>query len=160
MTTRRQALLPLALLPVAGWAIWATGAAEPPHPPQTFHLPLDDHTALWRELARVRGAGLFGGSLDAPSFPASVRALDGTRVSVRGFMLPLREDSRHSRFILSANPVGCPACDRANPAILMDVRARRALPLASEPLVLTGTLRLEPDAGLFYRLDRAEPIPA
>lgn len=151
MTTRRQLLFPLAFAPVAGWAVWSGGAAEPVHPFGRFHLPLDEATALWRDLAQARI-----GTLADPEFPAKVKALDGKPVSLRGFMLPLAEGAQHSRFILAANPVGCTACERPSPATMLNVQVKAPVRETREPVVVTGTLRLKPHEGLFYRLDRAE----
>lgn len=153
MPARRQFLLPLALAPVAGWAVWAAGTPEAPsHPAGSFHLPLDETTAIWRDLGTVRMGGLAGD----PQFPMKVSALDGRPVTVRGFMVPLTDGAIHDRFILSANPMGCPACQSPGPATMMHVRTAVALPATREPLTLAGTLRLRPQEGLFYRLDSAE----
>ena len=153
MPGRRQILLPLALAPVAGWAVWAAGTVDAPsHPAGPFHLPLDETTAIWRDLGAVR----FGGLAGNPQFPVKVSALDGRPVTVRGFMVPLTDGATHNRFILSANPLGCPACENPGPATMMHVHTAIALPATREPLTLTGTLRLRPQEGLFYRLDRAE----
>ncbi|WP_448206235.1 DUF3299 domain-containing protein [Azospirillum sp. sgz302134] len=152
IASRRQVLLPLALAPVAGWAIWATKAKEPTHPVGPFHLPLDDTTALWRDLVQVR---LDGPAAD-PAFPTRVKALDGKPVTVRGFMVPLSDASSHTRFILAANPVGCPACQRPDPSSMLHVRSHIPVRETTEPLTLTGTLRLRPQEGLYYQLDRAE----
>ena len=152
MTTRRQVLLPLALAPVAGWAIWATKATEPTHPVGPFHLPLDDTTALWRDLAQVRMHGSSAGL----KFPTKVTALDGKLVTVRGFMVPLSDAAAHNRFILAANPVACPACLSPTPSSMIHVHSQIPLRESQEPVILTGTLRLRPLEGLFYRLDSAE----
>ncbi|MGQ9371384.1 DUF3299 domain-containing protein [Azospirillum sp. A39] len=151
MTTRRHVLMPLALAPVAGWAIWSSGSGEPTHPFSRFHLPVDELTALWRELSRVHiGHGA------APEFPANVRGLDGQPVRLRGYMVPLDEASRHRRFILAANPVGCPACERPSPATMVHVNIREPVPDTRDAIVLAGTLRLMPQEGLFYRLESAD----
>ncbi|MBP2296718.1 DUF3299 domain-containing protein [Azospirillum rugosum] len=152
MTSRRQLLMPLALAPVAGWAIWATGATEPTHPVGPFHLPLDDTTALWRDLVQVR----MDGPAADPKFPTHVTALNGKQVTVRGFMIPLSDAAAHNRFILAANPIACPACQRPNPATMLHVHSQIPMRESQEPVVLSGTLRLHPQEGLFYRLDRAE----
>ncbi|MBP2298350.1 hypothetical protein [Azospirillum picis] len=150
---RRQMLLPLALAPVAGWAIWAAGAADAPaHPAGPFHLPADETTALWRDLAAVR----FGGLAGDPQFPMKISALDGRPVTVRGFMIPLSAGALHNQFILSANPMGCPACQSPAPSSMMRVHSQIALPATQDAVTLTGTLRLRPQEGLYYRLDRAE----
>lgn len=151
MTTRRQVLLPLALAPIAGWAVWPREADQPVHPAGAFHLPLDDSTALWRQLIQVR---LFGPTHE-PKFPDAVAALDGKPVHLRGFMVPLSDDAVHSRFILAANPVGCAACQTPAPSTMVQVQTRTPLSLQRDPMLLTGTLRLRPSDGLFYRLDRA-----
>ncbi|NYZ14928.1 hypothetical protein HL658_20470 [Azospirillum sp. RWY-5-1] len=152
MTTRRQFLAPLAVIPVAGWAVWASGAQEPPHPVGPFHLPLDETTALWRDLAQTR----FVGPASEPAFPELVLALDGRTVTLRGFLAPLSEGAVHSRFILCANPVSCSACQSPQPATMVQVQSREAVAAHREPVVVTGILRLKPFEGLFYRLDRAD----
>ncbi|HYH22146.1 MAG TPA: DUF3299 domain-containing protein [Azospirillum sp.] len=152
MRTRRQVLLPLALAPVAGWTVWSSGSAEPTHPLSRFHLPMGDSTALWRDLALVR----LNGPVSGPEFPARVKGLDGKAVALCGFMIPLSGGIEHSRFILAANPVGCAACENPVPATMLHVHVRSPVRATREPVVVAGTLRIKPDEGLFYRLERAE----
>ena len=151
MTTRRQVLLPLALAPIAGMAVWAGGAAEPTHPVGRFHLALDEFTTLWRDLAEVR----LGGPALAPEFSDRIKALEGKPVSLRGFMVPLTEGGPQRRFILAANPVGCPACERPGPATMLHVHAQTPAAETRNAVVVSGTLRLKPHEGLFYRLEQA-----
>ncbi|WP_042442720.1 hypothetical protein [Azospirillum sp. B510] len=153
MPGRRQILLPLALAPVAGWAVWAAGAPDlPSHPAGPFHLPLDETTAIWRDLCAAR----MGGPAGDPKLPVRISALDGRPLTVRGFMVPLSDGATHDRFILSANPMGCPACESPGPSTMLHVHSAIALPVTREPLILTGILRLRPQDGLIYRLDSAE----
>lgn len=148
MTTRRQVLLPLALAPIAGMAVWGGGAAEPTHPVGRFHLALDEFTALWRDLAEVRvGAAL--------EFSDRIKALAGKPVSLRGFMVSLTDGGPQRRFILAANPVGCPACERPGPASMLHVQVQSPAVETRDPVLVSGTLRLKPREGLFYRLERA-----
>lgn len=151
MTTRRQVLLPLALVPLAGMAVWAGGAAEPTHPAGRFHLALDEFTALWRDLVDVRLAG----TASVPAFSDRVKALDGKTMTLRGFMLPLADSGPQRRFILAANPVGCPACERPHPASMLYVHARAPAEETRYPVLVSGTLRLKPSEALFYRLEQA-----
>lgn len=149
-TTRRQVLLPLALAPVAGWAVWSNGAIEPTHAVSRFHLPLDETTALWRDLIQVTL-----GPQGRPAFSPRILALNGQPVMLRGFMVPLADAARHSRFIVAANPVGCAACERPGPGSMLYVSSRTPMPSTHGPVTVAGTLRLDPDEGLFYRLDGA-----
>lgn len=120
MATHRQSQATLAVLPVAGWAVWASGAQEPSHPIGPFHIPLHKTTALWRDLAQVR----FVGPASNPVFFERVTAVDGATVTLRGFMVPLSEPKVLSRFILSANPISCAACQSPRPATMVQVQSR------------------------------------
>lgn len=177
MTPRRALLLPLALAPLAGWAVWRAGEAEPDGAAAgayavgvgagagagqghagaagALHLGDDPMAALWRRLMSVTRDA-------APMAPArfhpDVTALDGAEITLRGFMVALSDGGAQRRFLFAPNPPGCPGCQPLNWSSLLDARGARPLVPAADPVTLTGVLRLRRHEELVYRLDGATPV--
>jgi uncharacterized protein len=118
-----------------------------------FHLPLRPDTELWRRLVRAERPSAW----TLPIFPADVEELEGARVTIRGFMLPLHEAARHRSFILAANPIGCPGCERPGFSMMIRIAADQAVAPTGRSLVFSGILRIERGAELPYRLLDAVP---
>ncbi|MCS6987345.1 MAG: DUF3299 domain-containing protein [Sphingomonadaceae bacterium] len=95
-----------------------------------------------------------------PVFPPGVRALQGKRVKVAGFMMPLENAAKQSHFVLLAYPPGCPFHLHAGPNQFIEVRAATPFPVEVErAVVVEGILELtgEDESGVFYRLLQARP---
>jgi hypothetical protein len=95
-----------------------------------------------------------------PVFPAAVKALDGKRVKVAGFMMPLENAPRQGHFVLLAYPPGCPFHMHAGPTQFIEVKATTPFPVEIEKaIIVEGTLELtgEDEGGIFYRLKNARP---
>lgn len=95
-----------------------------------------------------------------PVFPASVQALDGKRVRVAGFMMPLENASRQKHFVLMAYPPGCPFHTHALPNQFIEVKADQAFAVEIEQaIVVEGVLELTgaDESGIFYRMKAAKP---
>ncbi|MCA0269988.1 MAG: DUF3299 domain-containing protein [Bacteroidetes bacterium] len=110
----------------------------------------------WETLAQVRLVRT--GAKFEPRFEPAVQRLNGQRVRVQGFMLPIEEQGAQSHFVLSANPVaGCFYCMPGGPESMIEVRLDRAAPFTYDPLTLTGELELLLDdpMGMYYRLKNA-----
>ena len=134
MTTRRALLGAALSVPVTA-LIGLELAGNQRH---RFHLPLSQETALWRELVTI-GVDEPGG---AARFSQEIDRRDGAAVTLRGFMLSLREAPRHQHFILTANPIGCPACAADRPGMRVRVAMRDAAPTTGAPLTVRGALQL------------------
>ena len=93
-------------------------------------------------------------------FPESLRALDGERVRIKGFMYPLEAGETHNKFLLAALPPACPFCLPGNAKTLVDVHCDRPVGYTMEPVILEGrfTILEEDDTGLYYRLTEAGPV--
>ena len=91
------------------------------------------------------------------SYPDSLLARDGTKVSVKGFMYPLEAGETHTYFLLSALPPSCPFCLPASARGLVEVKCDEGVRYTLEPVVLTGRFELLKDdpSGLHYRLSGA-----
>jgi len=90
-------------------------------------------------------------------FPAALRALDETKVTLSGYMMPIQQGARHRDFLLGGLQFHCPVCMMSDLGRIVAVRAARPIDYADDPIVLRGTLRLLEGDGspLYYRLDGA-----
>jgi hypothetical protein len=91
-----------------------------------------------------------------PVFPPGMRALDGERVRIQGFMSPYDSLQDMRRFMLFPFPTGCNFC--APPAVNQVVMVRqkegqRRYGFVDAPILITGTLRL-------WREDSEDPAHA
>ena len=89
----------------------------------------------WETLAQVRLVR--DGARFEPRFEPTVQRLNGQRVRVQGFMLPLSEGSgAQQHFVLSAAPVAnCFYCMPGGPESMIEVRATRSA-ITSSPCKL------------------------
>lgn len=93
-------------------------------------------------------------------FGPDVSALDGKDVKLRGYMMPLEQAARQSRFVLTALPPSCPFCLPAGPDQLVEVQCKDAVKFTFDPVTIGGRLQLVRDdpAGLLYRIVEAKQI--
>lgn len=93
-----------------------------------------------------------------PRFTDKIKALDGKKISVRGFLIPMEEKTKHSFFLLSAFPFdACFYCGKAGPETVIEVKTKQPIAHTEKPITISGTLRLnhhDPDH-LFYLMDDA-----
>lgn len=95
-----------------------------------------------------------------PVFTPQIQALNGKRVKVAGYMLPLQKGSQQKHFVLLAYPPGCPFHFHAMPNQFIEINAATPFPLNETKVhVITGTLQLtgQDESGIFYKLNGASP---
>lgn len=95
-----------------------------------------------------------------PLFTPQVKALEGKRIKVAGYMMPLEAGSKQKRFVLMGYPPGCPFHMHALPNQFIEVIAATPFPLnETKATVVTGVLELTgyKEEGIFYRLTAATP---
>ncbi len=89
-------------------------------------------------------------------FPDTVRQLDGTEVTLAGFIFPYEAGDRQTRFLLSAYAWHCATCATRDLSQLIDVTATAPLPFTPEQVLIKGRLELlDAPARLYYRLTNA-----
>lgn len=116
--------------------------------------------ALLESTRETTRKGADGYIRSRPIFPAGVQALNGRRIKVAGFMMPLENASRQRHFVLLAYPPGCPFHLHAGPNQFIEVKADTAFPVEIErAIVVEGVLELtgQDESGIFYRLKAARP---
>lgn len=110
-----------------------------------------------RETTRTDSEGYL---LSKPIFPQQVRNLNGRRIKVAGWMMPLDAGRTQRRFVLLAYPPGCPFHFHAAPMQFIEVIASTPFPTnETRVLVVSGVLELtgQDESGIFYRLRNSRP---
>ncbi|MDJ0977736.1 MAG: DUF3299 domain-containing protein [Erythrobacter sp.] len=95
-----------------------------------------------------------------PVFTNDVKKLEGKRIKVAGWMLPLEESRTQKRFVLLGYPPGCPYHFHAAPNQYIEVFANTPFPTDEKNAhVVSGVLELTgyDESGVFYRLRQAKP---
>ncbi len=98
--------------------------------------------------------------LSKPLFTPTVKKLDGKRIKVAGWMMPLDNGSTQTRFVLLGYPPGCPFHFHAAPNQFIEVIADT--PFKTDEVnahTVSGVLELTgyDESGIFYRLKAAKP---
>lgn len=96
-----------------------------------------------------------------PEFTREVLALDGKEITMQGFMFPMEQSEKQSKFLFGPFPVSCPYHYHVGPAMVIEVAGREPITFSYEPVTLKGKLTLVPrddDFNIFYRLNNAEVV--
>jgi hypothetical protein len=90
--------------------------------------------------------------------PDEVSALDGHKVTITGFMLPLESSEKFTHFLLSKRTPTCPFCPPGEPNEVIDVTATKPVEWAEDAVKVTGIFGLMDDRkfGMFFKLTKAE----
>jgi len=98
--------------------------------------------------------------LSKPLFTSTVKGLEGKRIKVSGWMMPLENGSTQKHFVLLAYPPGCPFHFHAAPNQFIEVYADSAFPTnETKMFTVSGVLELtgQDESGIFYRMRLAKP---
>ena len=98
--------------------------------------------------------------LSKPKFTPAVQKLDGKRVKVAGWMMPLGAGSTQKHFVLLGYPPGCPFHFHAGPTQFIEIYADTPFPTNETKVhVVSGVMELTgyDESGIFYRLRAAKP---
>lgn len=99
-----------------------------------------------------------------PGWHAEVKALEGKKIRLIGFMIPVKSGALHKEILFTKLPPSCPFCPPADPNQQAIVQMAKPVAYTDAPVVLEGTLDLLEsnaalDLGLFYRLTLARVVP-
>ena len=127
----------------------------------------DDYIKIkWNDLARMNFEKRYSKELKQmmpfPIFHESVKALDGKKVMIAGYLIPLDETTDQPIVVLSAYPFSsCFFCGGAGPESVMDIKPKGGMDVDMDRRVtLKGTLELNSDDlySLYYILHDAEIV--
>ena len=121
--------------------------------------------SVWKTLGKISFKKdydeIMGFKVDKPVFSDSVKELEGTEITVKGYIIPVEGYATHSEFIFSAFPYNmCFFCGGAGPETVMEVNSKDGLKYTAESITIKGILRLNDtnNKRLLYKLEEAELI--
>lgn len=127
----------------------------------SFHSYGQENT--WKTLAKIsiekRFDELLNYDVEYPIFSESVKKLNGTKISVEGWMIPLDELRGENYFVLSSLPfANCFFCGGAGPETVMEVFSNDKIDYTEKRIIVTGTLTINADdpLRLMYILNDAQ----
>jgi hypothetical protein len=99
------------------------------------------------------------GMYEKPVFTKDVRKLEGTVITLPGYLVPFDGGMKAKRFILSSLPLNaCFFCGVGGPETVIEVISSEEVTYTAKPVQVSGILRLndsDPDR-MIYTLDQAE----
>jgi uncharacterized protein len=116
---------------------------------------------LWGDLARA-GLTRQHGQYKLTYMPEKIRSLHGKRATLVGYMTVIGKGERHTRFLLSAQPLTCHECHAVtSPTATAEINTLKPQRQTDEPLMVQGTLEIVEDNpnGLVYRINKATVLP-
>lgn len=89
--------------------------------------------------------------------PAVVKALQGTNVTISGFIMPLENGKQMRHFLLSKYTPVCAFCPPGEPNEVVEVTLGKPIPFRQSLVNVTGKFAISNNGeqGLFFRLDDA-----
>ncbi len=122
-------------------------------------------TNAWKTLAKVdyktRFDELTQFEEEYPIFSEEVKALDGTEITLQGWMIPLDELRGENYFVLSSLPfANCFFCGGAGPETVMEVFSKKQIDFTEKKIKVKGKLKINADdpLRLMYILNDAKLI--
>jgi len=104
-----------------------------------------------KEVTRTDGRGY---TVSKPDFPPGVRALNGKKIKVAGYMMPLQNGKNQTHFVLLAYPPDCPFHLNPGPMQFIEVKTEKGVPFDYSVKTIEGVLELagQDEGGVFYRI--------
>jgi len=116
---------------------------------------------IWKTLSTVEYENVPNRYFPQPLFNKDIKALEGKRVTIKGFIIPLDDTKKQVNFMLSMVPFShCYFCGGAGPESMIEVKALTAFEYTAKPVQVSGILKLNAtdENHLFYILEEASPI--
>ena len=130
-----------------------------------FGLSAQAQKNMWQKLAKVEIEKRFDETMnfevDYPTFSEEVQKLNGQRIELEGWMIPLEELQGESYFVLSSLPfANCFFCGGAGPETVAEVFSKDEIDFTEKRIKVKGTLKINADdpLQLMYILQDAEII--
>ena len=102
---------------------------------------------IWKTLSKITFKKeydeMMGFKVDVPVFSSDVEKLDGTEITIKGYIIPVEGYKSHTEFVFSAFPYNmCFFCGGAGPETVMEIEAAEAIKYTTDPVTIKGKLSL------------------
>ncbi len=111
---------------------------------------------LWNVLADVsfqQKKDVTGYSVETPVFGTHLKKLQGQKIALKGYIIPLQELAGQSKFMFSSLPFNlCYFCGAAGPETVVEVQTKEKLKFVTKQIQLEGILTLnnnDPDHHIY-----------
>jgi len=117
---------------------------------ESENVAKDEKENIWKTLSKITYRKeydeIMGFKIDKPVFSKQVENIEGTEVTIKGYIIPVEGYKSHTEFIFSAFPYNmCFFCGGAGPETVMEVLATEPVKYSAEQIKLKGKLVLNPD---------------
>lgn len=117
---------------------------------------------IWTTLSKITYKKemdeLMGFKIDKPVFSDPIKNLEGTEITIKGYVIPVEGYKSHREFIFSAFPYNmCFFCGGAGPETVMEIEAAEPVEYTTESITIKGILELNSEDinRLMYKLTNA-----
>jgi hypothetical protein len=102
---------------------------------------------IWKTLAKITFKKeydeMMGFKVDVPVFSKDVEKLDGTEITIKGYIIPVEGYKSHTEFVFSAFPYNrCFFCGGAGPETVMEFISSEPVKFSTEAIKIKGILHL------------------
>ncbi len=95
--------------------------------------------------------------MDVPKFGKRAQSLQGKRITLNGYLVPLSEYGGNNEFMLSSLPLNaCFFCGGAGPETIVELKVKESLKFTTARITMAGTLVLndrDPDHHIYILKD-------
>lgn len=111
---------------------------------------VEEKVNIWKTLSKITYKKEYdeflGFKIDKPVFADQVHDIEGTEITVKGYIIPVEGYKSNNEFIFSAYPYNmCFFCGGAGPETVMEVESVEDIEYTAEQVTLTGKLVLNAD---------------
>ncbi len=154
MTRRREAIgfIFLAILSTIVAVVFVLRSAVP-----QSHT----HSDVWPVFAACKVDNHYVKMNYSIAYTPAAKALDGKKIRLDGFMLPLESGEKSNHFLLSVRSPTCPYCPPGAPNEIVEVFTQKPIGWSEQLTTVEGILQLMPpqsDTGVFFRLHDSETV--
>lgn len=161
MQTTSVNMKKLRLLLISFFTLFSGSLASAQSAAGTIVAGVPSSSEVWRTLGTLKFEEVPGRYIPAPKFTEAIKALQGKRVVLKGFIIPIEDTPQPKHFMLSLVPFShCYFCGGAGPESVVEVESTVPFEVTNKPVQIAGILKLNADDEnrMFYILEKAGPF--